>query len=76
MFQLPAARLARRANAEMQHLKQIVKALLAGESGQDMVEYALVAVFIGLAGVALLSGLESTLAGTFNRFGNVLTSSV
>jgi Flp pilus assembly pilin Flp len=60
----------------MQHLKQIVKALLAGESGQDMVEYALVAVFIGLAGVALLSGLESTLAGTFNRFGNVLTSSV
>jgi pilus assembly protein Flp/PilA len=60
----------------MTNMKQLVKNLIAEESGQDLIEYALVAALVGLGSVASMNGLASSLANTFNGIGNALTSSV
>jgi pilus assembly protein Flp/PilA len=49
---------------------------LEDEGGQDLVEYALVAVFIALGLVATLKTLSSNLATFFGTLGTTLTSSV
>ncbi len=76
MVRFTAARLRLGARMKMQSMKRFAAELWADASGQDLVEYALVAVCMALAGVALLSGLEASLANTFNHFGTVLTGSV
>jgi len=53
-----------------------MRAFAAEESGQDIVEYALVAVFMAFASIAILNGIASTLGNTFNHFGAVLTGSL
>jgi len=42
------------------------RTLAVEDSGQDMVEYALVASFMGLASVAGVNGLASKVAGDLN----------
>jgi pilus assembly protein Flp/PilA len=49
--------------------------LLADESGQDLVEYALVAALIGLGAVTTLRGLGTKISSTFTSIGSELTSS-
>ena len=49
----------------MEHVKQLVKNLMTEDSGQDLIEYALVAALVGLGSVAALSHLSNTLANTF-----------
>jgi len=39
--------------------------LVADESGQDMVEYALLTAFFGLAGWAAIQGLEAIIGPTY-----------
>ncbi len=41
---------------------------LADETGQDMVEYSLLLVFIALAVVGLLSGIKTQLTGILSTF--------
>jgi pilus assembly protein Flp/PilA len=60
----------------MKNIKQLVKNLIAEESGQDLIEYALVAALVGLGSVAAMNGLASSIANTFNGIGNALTASV
>ncbi len=48
--------------------------LRADESGQDLIEYALVALFIGLAAVAALSSLTGNIISVFAKVGTTLTS--
>jgi len=57
-------------------MKQILKQLVADESGQDLIEYALVAALVGLGSVASMNGLASSIANTFNGIGNTLTNAV
>lgn len=50
--------------------------LLRNESGQDLIEYALVAALIGLAAVAALNALSGDITGLFNSVGSTLSSAI
>jgi len=60
----------------MKNLKQLMKNLISEESGQDLIEYALVAALVGLGSVAAMGSLAGSIATTFNGVGNALTGSV
>jgi pilus assembly protein Flp/PilA len=48
--------------------------LLEDESGQDLIEYALVAALIGLGAVVTVRSLGTKIAGAFTNIGTTLTS--
>jgi pilus assembly protein Flp/PilA len=50
--------------------------LLRDESGQDLIEYALVAAVIGLAAVASMSTLANNVSNAFSAVGSKLSSAV
>jgi pilus assembly protein Flp/PilA len=58
----------------MKNMKQLLKNLMTEESGQDLIEYALVAALVGLGSVAAMTGLSNSIANTFAGVGNALTS--
>ena len=58
----------------MKNYKQILNNLLADESGQDLIEYALVAALIGLAAVAAMGNLANNIKNSFNSIGNTLSN--
>jgi pilus assembly protein Flp/PilA len=60
----------------MSKVALVLRTLRDDESGQDLIEYALVAGLIGLGGVAAMSTLSSNIATTFNNVGSQLTSAV
>lgn len=60
----------------MKNVKQILKNLMTEESGQDLIEYALVAAMVGLGSVAAMSSLASSISGAFTQVGSTLTSAV
>ncbi len=47
---------------------------LADESGQDLIEYALVAALIGLGAVASLTTLRNAITTAFNSIGTSITN--
>ncbi len=53
---------------------QLLHNLLNDESGQDLIEYALVAGLIGLAAVTAMNGLATKVSTAFNSIGSQLTS--
>lgn len=57
-------------------MKQLLKNLMTDESGQDLIEYALVAALVGLGSVAAMNSLAGSIASTFNGVGNALTNAV
>jgi pilus assembly protein Flp/PilA len=57
-------------------MKQIIKNFISDESGQDLIEYALVAALVGLGSVAAMSGLANSIGNTFTGVGTALTSAV
>jgi pilus assembly protein Flp/PilA len=57
-------------------MKQLFRNLLVEESGQDLIEYALVAALVGLGAVASMGSLKNSLGGAFNSIGNALTNAV
>jgi pilus assembly protein Flp/PilA len=60
----------------MKNMKQILKNLMTEESGQDLIEYALVAALVGLGSVAAMSGLANSIGNTFNGIGTALGAAV
>jgi len=46
------------------------------ESGQDLIEYALVAGLIGLAAVTAMGSLGTTISSGFTTVGSTLTSAL
>jgi pilus assembly protein Flp/PilA len=50
--------------------------LLREESGQDLIEYALVAALIGLGATAAMGTLASTIGSAFGSVGTKLTSAL
>jgi pilus assembly protein Flp/PilA len=55
-------------------MKQLLKNLLAEESGQDMIEYALIAALVGLGAVAALGTLKNSISGSFSNVGTALAN--
>ncbi len=50
--------------------------LLQDDTGQDLIEYALVAALVGLGALAAMKGLKNSVGNTFNGVGNSLTNAV
>lgn len=50
--------------------------LLQDESGQDLIEYALVAGLIGLGAVVAMTTLSTTIGNAFASVGDQLTNAV
>ena len=60
----------------MKNMKQLLKNLMTEESGQDLIEYALVAALVGLGSVAAMGSLANSIGTTFNGIGTALTTAV
>jgi pilus assembly protein Flp/PilA len=58
----------------MKSFKKLLLSLLQDESGQDLIEYALVAGLIGLAAVVAMGSLGTKISDAFNSVGSQLTS--
>jgi pilus assembly protein Flp/PilA len=54
----------------------ILRTLRSDESGQDLIEYALIAALIGLGTVAAMSTLASNIATSFSNVGSQLTNAI
>jgi pilus assembly protein Flp/PilA len=59
---------------KMKNIKQLVKNLMTEDSGQDLIEYALVAALVGLGAVASITALKNSISNTFNSVGSQLTN--
>jgi pilus assembly protein Flp/PilA len=60
----------------MKNIKQILVNLVQDESGQDLIEYALVAALIALGSVAAMNSLSSSISTALASVGTKLTTSV
>jgi pilus assembly protein Flp/PilA len=60
----------------MKRAQTAISILLWDESGQDLIEYAIVAGLIGLGAVISMSNLTTKLKNAFNSIGNQLTNAV
>ena len=58
----------------MKNLNQLLKNLLNEESGQDLIEYALVAALVGLGSVASMQSLANSITNTFTGISSSLTA--
>lgn len=58
----------------MEVSKNFIGNLLQDESGQDLIEYALVAGLIGLGAVTAMSGLATKIGTSFTNIGTALTT--
>jgi pilus assembly protein Flp/PilA len=59
---------------QMKNMKQLLSNLVNDESGQDLIEYALVAALVGLGAVAAMKGLSNSIGTAFNGVGTSLTN--
>ena len=60
----------------MKRIKHAVIDFMKDESGQDLIEYALVAGLIGLGAVVAMTGLSGKIGNAFNTVGNNLTNNI
>jgi len=60
----------------MKNIKHAFVAFMKDESGQDLIEYALVAGLIGLGAVVAMTGLSGKIGNAFGAVGNNLTNAV
>ncbi len=50
----------------------LLRALVDEESGQDLIEYALIAAIVALGAIAAMGSLSNQIANEFNTIGNSL----
>jgi pilus assembly protein Flp/PilA len=60
----------------MINLKHMLSGLLSDESGQDLIEYALVAAIIALGATAAMTTLATTISSAFGTVGTKLSNAV
>lgn len=60
----------------MASVRAILRRVVRDESGQDLIEYALVAALVGLGAVASMRGLSTKIGAAFGTIGTSLTSNV
>jgi pilus assembly protein Flp/PilA len=53
-------------------MKQLFKNLMNDESGQDLIEYALIAALIALGAIVAMQSLSSKISNEFNAIGSSL----
>ena len=53
-------------------MKTLVKNLLMEDSGQDLIEYALIAALIALGALVAMGSLSNKISNEFNSIGNSL----
>jgi pilus assembly protein Flp/PilA len=63
-------------NAAMMNASILLSSLLRDESGQDLIEYALVAALIALGAIAAMSSLDEKIINAFNAIGRQLTNAL
>lgn len=56
--------------------KRVLSDFLKDESGQDLIEYALVAALIALGATAAMNTLATTISSAFTTIGTKLSSAV
>jgi pilus assembly protein Flp/PilA len=54
----------------------LLKTLFHDQSGQDMIEYAIVAALVGLGAIASMTSLKTAVANAFTHIGTTLTTDV
>lgn len=57
-------------------MKQLLKNLVREDSGQDMIEYALVSALLALSSLAVIRAYNVSIKGAFNGLGNSLTNAI
>jgi len=57
-------------------MKQLFSNLMNDESGQDLIEYALVAALVGLGAVTAMRGLATSIGTAFGTIGTTLNADV
>lgn len=60
----------------MKKFKNVAQQLIRDESGQDLIEYALVSALLGLGAVTSMKSLATTIGSAFSAIGTQLTSNV
>ena len=60
----------------MSRMMEVLRSLHQDESGQDLIEYALVAALIAFAAVAAMQTLATQINGAFSTIGSKLTSAL
>jgi pilus assembly protein Flp/PilA len=60
----------------MNYLKQYLLDFSNDESGQDLIEYALIAAIISLGSIAAIKNIGTILASTFNSVSDKLSGAV
>jgi len=57
-------------------MKQLLKNLVTEDSGQDLIEYALIAAMVALGTDAVIKGTDTYILRVFNNIGNQLTNAI
>jgi pilus assembly protein Flp/PilA len=65
-----------RRKIKMKNIKHVFASFVKDESGQDLIEYALVAGLIGLGAVVAMTGLSGKISTAFNTVGSGLTNAM
>ena len=60
----------------MKNIKQMLADFAKEESGQDLIEYALVLAMVAAISIAVTPQLTSTITGVFTTIGTKITSAV
>jgi pilus assembly protein Flp/PilA len=60
------------ANQRKNTMKQLFKNLMNDESGQDLIEYALIAALIALGAIVAMGSLSNKISNEFNTIGSSL----
>jgi pilus assembly protein Flp/PilA len=62
----------KKSRGKMHSFSQLLRSLLYNDSGQDLIEYALIAALIAVASIAAMKGLTNKISNEFNDIGNSL----
>ena len=55
-------------------MKTLLRRLASDDSGQDLIEYALVAALIGLGALTAMKGMSNSVKNTYNGVGTSLSN--
>ena len=60
----------------MHKLLAVLPHIIHDESGQDLIEYALVAALLGLGAISAMRSLSTTISASFNKIGTTISSNI
>jgi pilus assembly protein Flp/PilA len=60
----------------MKSFKQMLSNLVVEESGQDLIEYALVACLIGVVAIVAMTSVGTAIKAAFNSIATTITTAI